>query len=95
MTTTTRVFPVIADPGHSWAKVPMTFLARLLGAGWRSRFTSFSYEKGGFVYLEEDEDVARLIHACRATGIEPIFKLKSSCNTRYSRVRTYQPLRNY
>lgn len=95
MTTKTRVFPVIADPGHSWAKVPMVFLSRILGPEWRTHFTPFSYERGGFVYLEEDQDAASLILACHNAGIEPIFKLKCNCANRYSRVRNYLPLRNF
>jgi hypothetical protein len=86
-----RTFLVYSDPGHSWAKVPKAFLVRIIGPHWRSVFTPFSYERGEFVYLEEDDDAGRFVNWCRANGIEPVFK-SGSCSNRYSRIRNYAPL---
>lgn len=89
---TTRSFPVYSDPGHAWVKVSKTFLTRLLGTAWRQTFTPYSYERGDYVYLEEDDDAARLITACRSAGIEPRFTDGSTSSTE-SRIRSYPSLR--
>ena len=53
-----KKFEVFSDPSHSWIKVKKTFLTYLIGDDWRKHFTSFSYERADFVYLEEDDDAA-------------------------------------
>lgn len=88
----TRTFLVYADPGHAWVKVSKAFLARIIGPHWRSVFTPFSYERGAFVYLEEDCDAGRFANWCKANGITPVFKEGSTCATRYSRIRGYSVL---
>ena len=92
----TRTFPVYADPGHAWVKVEKAFLEQLLGPQWRKQFTCFSYERGDHVYLEEDQDAATFVEACRSAGIEPTWRSshanwRSHAN-RYSRIRSYAPL---
>jgi hypothetical protein len=88
----TRTFPVYSDPGHAWVKVPIAFLTEVVGLQWRKHFTCFSYERGAYVYLEEDQDAPRFVKQCRAAGIEPVFKEGSSCASRYSRIRNYAQL---
>lgn len=88
----TQTFLVYADPGHAWAKVSKTFLARIIGPHWRSVFTPFSYERGAYVYLEEDVDAGRLVNWCKANGITPVFKEGSTCRNRQSRIRRYDYL---
>ncbi len=89
----TRTFRVYYDPGHAWVKVPKPFLARTIGADWRKVFTCFSYERGAYVYLEEDEDAARFINWCRAASIEPVLRHCYYRRTdRPSRIRSYAPL---
>ena len=68
----TRSFRFYSDPGHGWVRVPIPFLVQIIGADWRKVFTPFSYERGTYVYLEEDEDAARFIQRSRAAGIEPV-----------------------
>lgn len=87
----TRTFQVYSDPGHAWVKVPKAFLAKVIGPHWRSIFTPFSYERGDYVYLEEDVDAGRFSNWCKANGIEPVFKERKSSN-RYSRIRGYEAL---
>jgi hypothetical protein len=88
-----RTFHVHSDPGHAWVKVPKSFLLQIIGDNWRDTFTPFSYERGDYVYLEEDDDAARFVHWCRASGIEPVFKpARTGASSRYSRIRTYLPL---
>lgn len=89
----TRTFRVYSDPGHAWVKVAKPFLVQIIGADWRKVFTCFSYERGDYVYLEEDDDAPRLISWCRANAIEPIFKPASTgAATHRSRIRSYAPL---
>jgi len=88
----TRTFPVYSDPGHAWVKVPIAFLTEVVGLQWRTHFTCFSYERGAYVYLEEDQDARTFIDWCRTAGIEPVFKEGSSCASRYSRIRNYAQL---
>ena len=46
-------FHFYADPGHGWAKVKRSLLKEL---GIEDKISSYSYQKGEFVYLEEDCD---------------------------------------
>ena len=86
-----RTFPVYSDPGHAWVKVPKAFLRTIIGHDWRKVFTPFSYERGDFTYLEEDEDALRFTNWCKASGYEPVFK-EGSCAQNRSRIRSYSPL---
>lgn len=50
---------VYADPGHAWGKVSEAQLTRLgLTFG---DFSNYSYRRGDFIYLEEDDDLSRFI----------------------------------
>lgn len=89
----TRTFPVYSDPGHAWIRVPIDFLVRTIGPDWRKAFTSFSYERGQYVYLEEDEDARRFMDLSCAAGIKLLLKPASTgVANRYSRIRNYAPL---
>jgi len=48
------------DPGHGWLKVPALELAEL---GIITKISSCSYIAGGFVFLEEDCDMAVFLRA--------------------------------
>jgi len=89
----TRTFPVYSDPGHAWIRVPIDYLVRIIGPNWRKAFTSFSYERGSYVYLEEDEDARRFIELSCVAGIKPLLKPASTgAATKRSRIRNYAPL---
>lgn len=49
----TRKFIMYCDPGHAWLAVSRQLLEQL---GILDKITSYSYQKGGMVYLEEDCD---------------------------------------
>ena len=85
-----KTFDVYSDPGHAWIKVHKAFLAELIGKFWRQTFTPFSYERGEWVYLEEDEDASRFVNWCRANGIEP--KWREHHADKRSRIRGYSVL---
>jgi hypothetical protein len=88
--TKTKTFDVYSDPGHAWVKVQKAFLAEIIGKFWRPTFTPFSYERGEWVYLEEDEDAGRFVNWCRANGIEP--KWREHHTDKRSRIRNYAVL---
>ena len=48
-------FNLYYDPGHAWLEVPKTLIKEL---GITNKISSFSYENGENVYLEEDCDLA-------------------------------------
>lgn len=67
----TRFFDYFIAPGHVWVKASKRLLPDLGIAG---EITSCSYERGDYVYLEEDCDMGALCAALRARGIEPKFR---------------------
>ena len=78
-------FEVIADPGHSWCKVPKALLVEL---GIADKISAFSYQRGEFAYLEEDRDLWFFIGAMKAAGKPVGFRERYSNGM--SRVRGYR-----
>lgn len=76
-----------ADPGHGWAKVRR---AELVDLGITEKISSCSYQKGEFVYLEEDCDLSVYMDALRARGITEIKFSGKTCATRQSRIRSFE-----
>ena len=79
-----RVFHFYCDPAHSWMKVPRKLLAEL---GVEAKISTYSYQKGNFVYLEEDCDAGIVLDCLKAKGVIPV--LKSSHTNKSSRIRSY------
>ncbi len=50
----------INDPGHGWIGVPLSELVEL---GIADKVTSFSYQDGNLIWLEEDCDMSTWLHA--------------------------------
>jgi len=78
-----NTYTFYSDPGHGWIAVPR---AELVALGIDGQITSYSYQKGDMVYLEEDCDYATFANAKEQAG-QPF-------NTR----EVYQentPIRNY
>lgn len=96
MTLKKKVVQVYNDPGHAWAKVKRSELVSLLLCG---EISSFSYQRGDYVYLEEDYDLAKYINALKKynSGIE--IKFKEYWTNRRSKIRDYQsyhsPIRTF
>jgi hypothetical protein len=81
-----KTYLFYTDPGHGWLKVPRADLGDL---GIESQITRCSYERGDFVYLEEDCDVATFFTAFNEKfGHYPKNKEGSHTN-RQSRIRNY------
>lgn len=78
-----------SDPGHGWAKVSRDTLASF---GLLNKISAYSYQRGQFVYLEEDCDLSTYIQALTAAGIP--FKFRESvCLERRSKIRSYDSYR--
>jgi hypothetical protein len=77
-------FPFYADPGHGWIKVPKTLLKKL---GIEKNISSYSYMRKENVYLEEDCDLAKFLHAMKRIGSTVTFN--ESHTNRSSKIRNY------
>lgn len=72
-----------SDAGHGWLAVKRTELKALDILG---KISTYSYQKGGTVYLEEDGDYSIFVNAKRA--IEQQVEIRDS-------YRDTSPIRNY
>jgi hypothetical protein len=84
-----RTITVYSDPGHAWAKVSRAELIRL---GLIDKISTYSYQRKGFVYLEEDCDLGLYIVALRDAGATIKFKEMVS-RERQSKIRGYDYFR--
>lgn len=73
------------DPGHGWFKVKRSVLHNLNIA---HLVSSYSYQRGEYVYLEEDCDITLLYHALKEQGTTLLSQHKHTDND--SRIRTYE-----
>ena len=62
------MYKFISDPGHGWLEVTR---AELEALGLLDKISHYSYQRGGFVYLEEDCDASLFVEAKKARG-EPL-----------------------
>lgn len=85
MTEKTFTITVYSDPGHAWGKVKRDVLHNL---GIAKDITHYSYQRGEYVFLEEDQDLPRLCQALNERGTRVKFVEKNTDN--HSRIRTYQ-----
>lgn len=76
---------VYSDPGHSWAKVRRDVLHNL---GIANDITCYSYQRGEYVYLEEDCDLTTLCMALNQRNTRVKFVEKHT--DRDSRIRSYE-----
>jgi hypothetical protein len=75
---------VYADPGHAWAKVSRKLVARL-----GLTPSSYSYQRGLYVYLEEDCDLMAFVAAYN----RPIEFIDRHTN-KQSKIRNYDAYRS-
>lgn len=85
-----KTFTFYSDPGHGWARVPLSILKTL---GIADKVSTYSYWRKGHAYLEEDCDLSLLISAMRERGITPKFT-ERVCRERHSKIRGYEYFRN-
>ena len=74
-----KVFTMYVDSGHAWVKVPRKLLEQL---GILKDITYFSYQRGDYVYLEEDGDLDTFMKAYPLAT----FRVRTSA---HSRINSY------
>ena len=74
------------DPGHGWLEVDRNHLVEL---GINDKITSYSYQKGNKVYLEEDMDMGTYLKALKENLIQ--FNIVDLPQDRMSKIRNYKP----
>lgn len=81
----TLKFVLYADPSHGWVKVKRDQLIRM---GILNRISGYSYERGQYIYLEEDTDASEFFNRLDALGKkwEVVYKTTIS---KQSKVRGY------
>lgn len=84
MTTKQLTLDFYQDPGHGWVKCKLALLQRL---GIESHISTYSYQRGDNVYLEEDCDLSLLYKACDNHGIT--LKLREHVANKSSKIRSY------
>jgi hypothetical protein len=80
-----ETFDVYADPGHAWVKVPKATLKALGIAG---KITPYSYQRGEFAYLEEDQDAVAFADAMWQQR-RIIVKYREHIANKDSKIRNY------
>jgi hypothetical protein len=78
-------YTFFSDPGHGWAKVKRSELASL---GIADKISGYSYQRGEFVYLEEDCDLSTFVSAKNQLDQHVEFK-GSTCRFKQSKIRSY------
>ena len=73
------------DPGHGWFKVKRELLIKL---GIERDISSYSYQRGEYVYLEEDCDADLLFLNLQVQGVIP--KILTKHTNRRSKIRGYR-----
>ncbi len=75
-------FHFFMDPGHGWLRVPRKMVEGL-------DISPYSYQRGDWVYLEEDDDMEKFVVYF---GKENLRFIEHHTN-RQSRIRSYQSYR--
>lgn len=78
-----------SDPGHGWAAVKRQLLVEL---NLLNRISSYSYQKGNTVYLEEDCDAPCLLQALSVQRQKSVTWIHRQTDRR-SPIRNYEPFR--
>ena len=83
-----KTFTVIlyADPSHAWAKVKRSVLKNL---GIEADIARYSYQRGDYAYLEEDQDLSLLCQRLNEHGT--VVKFIEKHTDKPSRIRSYEP----
>ena len=74
-----------SDPGHGWVRFSLVRLAEL---GMLNEISPYSYQRGKYVFLEEDRDLGRLTARLQREGYR-VFNWKHHSTNRQSKIRGY------
>ena len=80
-----KTYTFYTDPSHGWLKVSRN---ELIAAGVAKLISNYSYQDSSNVYLEEDCDAGKFLHALKASGFE--FKIAEKHTNSNSRIRNMQ-----
>lgn len=72
------------DPGHGWYKLDRKILNAL---NLQNEISTFSYERGNSVYLEEDCDGSKVLDALFMKGVE--VRVITKTTNKSSKIRSY------
>ena len=78
-------FDSYSDGGHGWVRVPRKLLIKI---GIESKITPYSYQRGEWVYLEEDADVTLFWRTMHELGDKPEFRHHTT--DKLSKIRGYE-----
>ena len=81
---------VYSDSGHAWGKVKHTEVNILKQGSLGLRISSCSYQKGAYVYLEEDCDLPAFIDAWRVRNPTKQVEFIEQYTEGDSRIRAYK-----
>ena len=84
------MYQYFTDPGHGWLKVKKSELIALKIA---EKISSCSYEKNGFVYLEEDCDMHLFVETKFPVRKDAIHFMQNS--VKYNHTDHQSTIRNY
>ena len=76
------------DPGHGWYRVSRELLFRM---DLLDKISSFSYQKGNWVYLEEDVDASIFFKRYKELFGELQIRVTTNISENMSSIRYYQP----
>ena len=79
-----KVYIFHSDAGHGWLAVKA---AELIEHSLFGEISSYSYQRGQTVYLEEDSDAPKFLSALKAKGIE--YKIRQAMYRERSPIRSY------
>lgn len=79
-----RIYKFYIDPAHSWIAVKRKELKEL---NILDKITSYSYQKGNTVYLEEDQDATILTN--RLKELDITYSFTEKYHNRTSPIRSY------
>lgn len=81
-------YTFFSDAGHGWLRVTKAELQKL---GLLKVISSFSYERGGYVYLEEDGDLRTFVKAKRIDNFPTWFEINvTEKHSNTSSIRRYE-----
>jgi hypothetical protein len=85
-------FKFYADPGHGWLAVKRKLLVEY---GVADLISTYSYQRGATVYLEEDCDAGRFLEAFKARHGEFSYDIETKCVDTRSPIRYYSHYSNH
>lgn len=80
-----KTYDIYSDGGHGWLKVKRIELCEL---GITTEISHCSFQRGEFVYLEEDGDMAAFVNAQEKRGVKVIYREHFS--NKSSKIRNYE-----